>query len=1041
MHTPSLAPTFAPTRLPEVAQQAATSSAPPDRKARRQARRWVRGIARGLLALSLTTGAAAMLDVPLVNSAHAADAEYTKRFLAQYQKIKNPANGYFSPEGVPYHSIETLMVEAPDYGHETTSETYSFWLWLEAQYGRVTGDWAPLNAAWANMEKYIIPAPADQPTNSFYNPAKPATYAGEFPLPNQYPAPITASVPAGQDPISAELQSTYGNRDIYGMHWLLDVDNWYGYGRCGDGTTRPSYINTFQRGAQESVWETIPHPSCETFKWGRTGGTQGFLSLFIGDSSYAKQWRYTNAPDADARAVQAIYWASVWAKAQGKSADVASLVTKAAKMGDYLRYAMFDKYFKKIGNCIGTQTCPGGSGAADAQGMRDNQHYLMSWYYAWGGATDANAGWAWRIGSSHNHFGYQNPLAAWALSTQPEFKPLSPSAAGDWGKSLGRQIEFYRWLQSADGAIAGGATNSWAGGYGTPPAGTATFYGMFYDEKPVYHDPASNTWFGFQAWSMQRVAEYYYASGDARAKTVLDKWVAWASANTKLNTDGTYSIPNTLSWSGQPDTWNAGTPGANAGLRVTIVDGTGDVGIAAAFARTLIYYGAKANNAAAKTLAKELLDRMWAKYQDTQGVAVDEKRTDYLRFTATYDAATGSGVYVPPGWTGTNAQGATIDASATFLSIRPKYQQDPQWPKLKAHLDGGAAPTWRYHRFWAQADVAMAMNDYANLVEQADSPAVLADVTSVAVPEGGAASVAISLSKAPAANLTVAIVKATGGDADLSTETTTLTFTPANYNVAQNVTVRAAVDADQLSGSATFGFSATGYLSTSVTATEIDKDVVVPVVLSVSGAPVTVPEGGTRTFQVQLASAPSGPVTVTVARASGDADLTVAGGATLSFTTANWNAPQTVTLAAANDADNVNGTASFRVSAAGATDVLVAATEADKDALPGSCAVDFDTSSDWGSGQVPRVVLRNTGGTAINGWSLSWTESNDVSLVNSWNATLAASGRSFVATPLGNATVPANGSVEFGMQLGYSGAKPLPTGLTWGGRSCTIVVK
>ena len=214
-----------------------------------------------------------------------------------------------------------------------------------------------------------------------------------------------------------------------------------------------------------------------------------------------------------------------------------------------------------------------------------------------------------------------------------------------------------------------------------------------------------------------------------------------------------------------------------------------------------------------------------------------------------------------------------------------------------------------------------------------------------------------------------------------------------------------------------------------------------PVVLAVSSTTVTVPEGATQTWQVRLASAPSAPVTVTVARASGDADLTVAGGATLAFTTANWNAAQTVTLAAANDADSVNGTASFRVSAAGATDVLVAATEADKDALPGGCAVDFDTSSDWGSGQVPRVVLRNTGAAPINGWSLSWTESNDVTLVNSWNATLALSGRGFVATPLGNATVPANGSVEFGMQLGYSGAKPLPTSLTWGGRSCTIVVK
>ena len=30
------------------------------------------------------------------------------------------------------------MVEAPDHGHETTSEAFSFWIWLEAQYGRVT---------------------------------------------------------------------------------------------------------------------------------------------------------------------------------------------------------------------------------------------------------------------------------------------------------------------------------------------------------------------------------------------------------------------------------------------------------------------------------------------------------------------------------------------------------------------------------------------------------------------------------------------------------------------------------------------------------------------------------------------------------------------------------------------------------------------------------------------------------------------------------------------------------------------------------------
>ncbi|HEY0062842.1 MAG TPA: glycoside hydrolase family 48 protein [Telluria sp.] len=994
---------------------------------------------RAILAIAAGT----TLTLSLMHVANAApDSEYNKRFLAQYQKIKNPANGYFSAEGVPYHSVETLMVEAPDHGHETTSEAYSFWLWMEAQYGRATGDWGPLNAAWANMEKYIIPSQADQPTNSFYNPAKPATYAGEYDLPKSYPAPLNSGVPVGTDPIANELQTAYGTRDIYGMHWLMDVDNWYGYGRCGDGTTKPAYINTFQRGAQESVWETVPHPSCETFKWGRTGGQQGFLSLFIGDSSYAKQWRYTNAPDADARAVQAIYWASVWAKAQGKSADVADLVKKAAKMGDYLRYAMFDKYFKKIGNCVGNTTCPGGSGATDNQGMRDNQHYLMSWYYAWGGATDTNAGWAWRIGSSHNHFGYQNPLAAWVLSSLPDFKPLSPSAAGDWGKSLTRQLEFYRWLQSADGAIAGGATNSYGGDYLAAPAGTATFHGMFYDEKPVYHDPASNTWFGFQAWSMQRVAEYYYATGDARAKTVLDKWVGWALSRTTLSADGSFAIPNTLSWSGQPDTWNAAAPGANAGLRVTVVDTTNDVGVAAAYARTLIYYAAKANHAAAKAMAKQLLDRMWAKNQDSLGLAVDEKRADYLRFDDAYDPATGSGVYIPSGWTGTNGQGATINSSATFLSMRPKYQQDPQWPKLKAYLDGGPAPTWRYHRFWAQADIAMAMTDYANLIGGTDTPSVLASTASLAVPEGGSANVGITLSKAPAANVTVAVAKVAGGDADLTTASTSLVFTPANYNVAQPVAIRAAVDADQLNGSAGFNFSATGHLAAAVTATEIDKDVVVPVTLVVSGAPLSVPEGNSRPFQVRLGAAPKANVSVAVARTAGDTDLVVTTGSALTFTPANWNVAQNVTIAAANDADSVNGSATFTVSANTASSVTVSATEVDKDVVvAGNCAVEFNTSNDWGSGQVPAITLRNTGATPIDGWSLTWTESNDVMLSNSWSATLSQSGRNFQASGVSyNQSVPANGSVSFGMQLGYSGAKPLPLNLKWAGRNCTIAV-
>ncbi|MEU9478860.1 glycoside hydrolase family 48 protein [Streptomyces sp. NPDC048191] len=636
----------------------------------------------------------------------AAAKAYDARFLDLYGKITDPANGYFSPEGIPYHSVETLIVEAPDYGHETTSEAYSYLLWLQAMYGKVTGDWSKFNGAWGLMEKYMIPTHADQPANSFYNASKPATYAPEEDTPDQYPAKLDTSVSVGSDPIAGELKSAYGTDDVYGMHWIEDVDNVYGYGDTPGGTCEggptasgPSYLNTFQRGPQESVWETVPQPTCDAFKY---GGKNGYLDLFTGDSSYARQWKYTDAPDADARAVQAAYWADVWAKQQGKGGDVSATVAKAAKMGDYLRYAMYDKYFKKIGNCVGASACAAGTG-------KDASHYLLSWYYAWGGATDSSAGWAWRIGSSHVHGGYQNPLAAYALSSYPDLEPKSATGAADWGKSLQRQLEFYQWLQSSEGAIAGGATNSWQGRYATPPAGTPTFYGMYYDWEPVYHDPPSNQWFGFQAWSMERVAEYYQQTGNATAKAVLDKWVKWALSRTTVNPDGTYRIPSTLQWSGQPDTWNPSSPGNNSGLHVTVADYTNDVGVAAAYAKALTYYGAKSGDATAKATAKALLDGMWDNYQDGLGVAVPETRSDYSRF--------GDGVYVPSGWSGTMPNGDAIDSSATFTSLRSFYKNDPAWSKIETYLKGGAAPTFTYHRFWAQADIALAMGSYAELLE------------------------------------------------------------------------------------------------------------------------------------------------------------------------------------------------------------------------------------------------------------------------------------------------------------------------------------
>ncbi len=104
-------------------------------------------------------------------------------------------------------------------------------------------------------------------------------------------------------------------------------------------------------------------------------------------------------------------------------------------------------------------------------------------------------------------------------------------------------------------------------------------------------------------------------------------------------------------------------------------------------------------------------------------------------------------------------------------------------------------------------------------------------------------------------------------------------------------------------------------------------------VLSIVASPsaVSVPEGDAATFAVRLSTVPSAPVTVTVSRVSGDADLNVTAGSPLVFPPATATNFQTVTLAAAEDSDFANGAAAMACRAAGLAEVRVTATEADND--------------------------------------------------------------------------------------------------------------
>ncbi len=685
-------------------------------------------------------------------------ATYAQRFLSLYDDVitNGVENGYLSKNnipsggfGVPYHSIEEVICEAPDYGHETTSEAMSYIVWMAAMEDNITKNAgiagvspsSDLPKAWKTLEVMI---PTSQ--SGFWTADLSSQVAKEYPgaAYGDTSDPGLQGYPSegnqqnvGKNPIHKEFTSAYASqKGDYLLHWLADVDDWYGFGGSAQGELGTfTFINTFQRGDQESCFETIPHPAIENLEYGNS--QQGMKFAF--QASTAKSWSYTNAPDAEDRAIQAVYSANRWGVG---NSDVTA---KAAMMGDMCRNDMFDKYYKTIG-------CQSYEADASGGGL-DGQHFLMSWYTAWGGAADGS--WAWQIGCSHSHQFYQNPLAAYGLLYDSGLKSgmKSTNAVKDYTTSLQRQLELYQWLQSANGPFAGGCTNSWNGKYEKYPSGRSTFYKMAYVEHPVYADPGSNHWIGNQVWSTQRLAELYYlikTEGDASngsvkpggqtmeaaLATMLEKWVNFFLTETKLSGTNEFEIPATLDWSGQPAEWTGTySASANSGLTCEVTArGSSDLGCVSSLANTLIYYAAgegveasgvvkegSTTGEKALYLAQQLIDREWDQARDDVGLSLTEHNGSLTRFFE-------QEVYIPSGASGTFPYGYEVSSGATFSDLRPMYEDLPKYQELKAawekdkaagavydndtsdtsQFKNVAAVDLNYHRFWHIGDVLMA---------------------------------------------------------------------------------------------------------------------------------------------------------------------------------------------------------------------------------------------------------------------------------------------------------------------------------------------
>ncbi len=194
--------------------------------------------------------------------------------------------------------------------------------------------------------------------------------------------------------------------------------------------------------------------------------------------------------------------------------------------------------------------------------------------------------------------------------------------------------------------------------------------------------------------------------------------------------------------------------------------------------------------------------------------------------------------------------------------------------------------------------------------------AVTVSRATLTVDEGSRGTYKVVLDVQPAGDVTITVGGASG---DVTVDTNAgragnqslLIFTPANWSVAQTVTVSAGEDPDAATDAkvtlthtaAGGGYAAVTVASVVVTVRENDVAGV-----TVSRPALTVFEESSGTYTVRLNSAPSANVTVTVAGTSGDVTVDTDTGTTgnqntLTFTTANYATAQTVTVSAGEDGD------------------------------------------------------------------------------------------------------------------------------------------
>jgi hypothetical protein len=281
---------------------------------------------------------------------------------------------------------------------------------------------------------------------------------------------------------------------------------------------------------------------------------------------------------------------------------------------------------------------------------------------------------------------------------------------------------------------------------------------------------------------------------------------------------------------------------------------------------------------------------------------------------------------------------------------------------------------------------------------------IVTPTTAISVSEGATtAAFTLKLATQPASNVSIGIESSNTLEGTVSPST--CTFTAANWNTAQTVTVTGVNDDDD-DGDQTFTvrlLPATsadakynGLDAPDLSATNVDNDTAA--VVTTAATSNTSESGASATFTLKLATRPASNVTITLT--SSDTSEGTVSPSTCTFTTANWNTAQTVTVTGVND-NVADGNKAYEVRfAVSSTDTAynnkavtpVALSNTDNDTAALALAI------------APASFSENAGATAAVG-----TVTRNTSSTNSLEVTLASSDATSVTVPA-TVTIPANQS-------------------------------